>query len=59
MPRLPMGRGPRPDVPWSADGVPYCYKADALMLKKIFILLLFSLLIISGVAATLEWLENS
>lgn len=58
MPKLPVGWGPRPDVPWSAEGVPYCFKADALMLKKIFILLLFSFLIIGGVAATLEWPET-
>lgn len=47
-----------PEVPWSAEGVPDCYKAEVLKLSKIFTLLLCSYSIIGGVAATLGWPET-
>lgn len=50
-----VGWGVYPWVPWAVKGIPHCYMADVLMLKKMFTLLLFRFLIIGGAAATLEW----
>lgn len=57
MPRLQVmcvrGVGACPEVLWTAKVKPYSFEADVLM----FTLLLFCLLIIGGVAATLGWPE--
>lgn len=50
------GVGACPGVLWTAKK-PYSFEADVLMFKKMFTLLLFCLLIIGGVAATLGWPE--